>query len=135
MLVGLNQVDGKQYYFSASGAMQTGWRWFDNHYRYFESNGAMQTGWKWLDGNWYYCQADGYKVNEEGIWKQVVTVDKKPNHSTNKQEAPTLTDKSDKINEEEKQENHKEVNSSNSEKQNEDSIIESSISNKKEKEW
>ena len=101
--------------------MQTGWKWFDNHYRYFESNGAMktgwikykgvwyylnpedgimlvglhkvngdhyyfdesgamQTGWKQIDGNWYYFQADGsllknattpdgYKVNEEGIWK------------------------------------------------------------------
>ena len=121
MLVGFQQVDGKQYYFSASGAMQTGWKWFDNHYRYFEANGAMktgwikdkgiwyylnpedgimlvglhkvngdhyyfdesgamQTGWKRIDGNWYYFQTDGsllknattpdgYKVNEEGIWK------------------------------------------------------------------
>ncbi len=175
MLVGLNQVDGKQYYFSASGAMQTGWRWFDNHYRYFESNGAMktgwikdkgvwyylnpedgimlvglqkvngdqyyfdstgamQTGWKQVDGNWYYFQADGsllknsttpdgYKVNEEGVWKQVVTADKKPNHSINKQETSTLTDKSENMNKEDKQE-----------KQKEDSIVDPSISNKKEKE-
>ncbi|EFO00463.1 hypothetical protein [Streptococcus mitis] len=36
---------------------------------------------------------DGYKVNEEGVWKQVVTSDKKPNQSTNKQETATLTDK------------------------------------------
>ena len=96
-----------------------------------------------LDGNWYYFQADGsllknattsdgYKVNEEGVWKQVVTVDKKPKHSTNKQETSTLTDKLDKMNKEEKQENHKEMNSFNPEKQKEDSIIESSISNKKE---
>ena len=60
MLVGLHKVNGDQYYFDESG--------------------AMQTGWKQLDGNWYYFQADGsllknattpdgYKVNEEGIWK------------------------------------------------------------------
>ena len=45
--------------------------------------GALQTGWKQLDGNWYYFKKrqtllknaitpDGYKVNEEGIWKQAV---------------------------------------------------------------
>ena len=60
MLVGLYKVNGDQYY--------------------FDSTGAMQTGWKQIDGNWYYFQADGsllknattpdgYKVNEEGIWK------------------------------------------------------------------
>ena len=54
-------------------------------------------------------------------------------NSTNKQETSTLTDKSGKINKEEKQENHKEINSSNSEKQKEDSIIESRIANKKER--
>ena len=54
MLVVLHQVDGKQYYFSKSGAMQTGWKWFDNHYRYFESNGAMKTGWIKDKGVWYY---------------------------------------------------------------------------------
>ena len=102
----------------------------------------MQTGWKQLDGNWYYFQADGsllknsttpdgYKVNEEGVWKQVVTVDKQQNHSTNKQETSTLTDKSENMN---KAEKHKEINSSNSEKQKEDSFIESSSSDKKEKE-
>ena len=124
MLVGIHKVNGDQYYFDESG--------------------SMQTGWKRLDGNWYYFQADGsllknattpdgYKVNEEGIWKQVVTIDKKTNHSTNKQETSTLTDKSENMNKEEKQENHKEINSSNSEKQKEDSIKEPSISNKKEK--
>lgn len=60
MLVGLHKVNGDHYFFDESG--------------------AMQTGWKQLDGNWYYFQADGsllknattpdgYKVNEEGIWK------------------------------------------------------------------
>ena len=77
---------------------------------------------------------DGYKVNEEGVWKQVVTVDKQSNHSTNKQETSTLTDKSENMNKEDKQEKQKEMNSSNSEKQKEDSIVEPSISNKKSKE-
>ena len=65
MLIGLHKVNGDHYYFDESG--------------------AMQTGWKQLDGNWYYFQADGsllknattpdgYKVNEEGIWKQAVAV-------------------------------------------------------------
>ena len=125
MLVGLHKVNGNQYY--------------------FEESGAMQTGWKQVDGNWYYFQADGsllknattpdgYKVNEEGVWKQVVTVDKNPNQSRNKQETSTLTDKSENMNKEDKQEKQKEMNSSNSEKQKEDSIVEPSISNKKSKE-
>ena len=165
MLVGLHQVDGKQYYFSRSGAMQTGWKWSDNHYRYFESNGAMktgwikdkgvwyylnpedgimlvglhkvngdhyyfdesgamQTGWKQLDGNWYYFQADGsllknattpdgYKVNEEGIWKQAVA-------AVN----------SEAVKPEQKQE----ANSSIVEQPKQDSNLEANASEKKEKE-
>ena len=60
MLVGLHKINGDHYY--------------------LDSTGAMQTGWKRIDGNWYYFQTDGsllknattpdgYKVNEEGIWK------------------------------------------------------------------
>ena len=131
------------YYLDKDGIMLTGNQVISGIRYYLNTSGAMQTGWKQLDGNWYYFQADGsllknettpddYKVNEEGVWKQVVTVDKKPNQSTNKQKTATLTDKSDKMNQEEKQENHKEMNSFNPEKQKEDSIIESSISNKKE---
>lgn len=133
------------YYLDKDGIMLTGRQDINGVRYYLNASGAMQTGWQRVDGNWYYFQADGsllknsttpdgYKVNEEGIWKQVVAVDKQQNNSTNKQETSTLTDKSDKINKEEKQENHKEINSSNSEKQKEDSIIESSIANKKEKE-
>ena len=143
--LGKKIINGTTYFFNQEGVMQTRWAFVDGHWNYFASSGAMKTGWQRVDGNWYYFQADGsllknsttpdgYKVNEEGIWKQVVAVDKQQNNSTNKQETSTLTDKSDKINKEEKQENHKEINSSDSEKQKEDSIIESSIANKKEKE-
>ena len=81
MLVGLNQVDGKQYYFSASGAMQTGWQRVDGNWYYFQADGSLLKN---------STTPDGYKVNEEGIWKQVVAVDKQQNNSTNKQETSTL---------------------------------------------
>ena len=79
MLVGLHKINGDHYY--------------------LDSTGAMQTGWKRIDGNWYYFQTDGsllknaitpdgYKVNEEGIWKQAVAaVNGEADQSEKKQEA------------------------------------------------
>ena len=104
MLVGLHKVNGDHYYFDESG--------------------AMQTGWKQLDGNWYYFQADGsllknattpdgYKVNEEGIWKQAVA-------AVN----------SDAVKPEQKQE----ANSSIVEQPKQDSNLEANASDKKENE-
>lgn len=104
MLIGLHKVNGDHYYFDESG--------------------AMQTGWKQLDGNWYYFQADGsllknattpdgYKVNEEGIWKQAVA-------AVN----------SEAVKPEQKQE----ANSSIVEQSKQDSNIEANASDKKEKE-
>ena len=104
VLVGLHKVNGEHYYFDESG--------------------AMQTGWKQLDGNWYYFQADGsllknattpdgYKVNEEGIWKQAVA-------AVN----------SDAVKPEQKQE----ANSSIVEQPKQDSNLEANASEKKEKE-
>ena len=104
MLVGLQKVNGDHYYFDESG--------------------AMQKGWKQLDGNWYYFQADGsllknattpdgYKVNEEGIWKQAVA-------AVN----------SDAVKPEQKQE----ANSSIVEQPKQDSNLEANASEKKEKE-
>ncbi|WP_195327912.1 MBL fold metallo-hydrolase [Streptococcus oralis] len=104
MLVGLHKVNGDHYYFDESG--------------------AMQTGWKQLDGNWYYFQADGsllknattpdgYKVNEEGIWKQAVA-------AVN----------SEAVKPEQKQE----ANSSIVEQPKQDSNLEANASDKKEKE-
>jgi len=104
MLIGLHKVNGDHYYFDESG--------------------AMQTGWKQLDGNWYYFQADGsllknattpdgYKVNEEGIWKQAVA-------AVN----------SEAVKPEQKQE----ANSSIVEQPKQDSNLEANASEKKEKE-
>ena len=104
MLIGLHKVNGDHYYFDESG--------------------AMQTGWKQLDGNWYYFQADGsllknattpdgYKVNEEGIWKLAVA-------AVNSEAV--------------KQEQKQEANSSIAEQPKQDSNLEANASEKKEKE-
>ena len=104
MLVGLHKINGDHYY--------------------LDSTGAMQTGWKQIDGNWYYFQTDGsllknattpdgYKVNEEGIWKQAVAaVNGEADQSEKKQEA----------------------NSSIAEQPKQDSNLEANTSDKKEKE-
>ncbi|MDU1467209.1 MAG: MBL fold metallo-hydrolase, partial [Streptococcus mitis] len=80
--------------------------------------GAMQTGWKRIDGNWYYFQTDGsllknaitpdgYKVNEEGIWKQAVAaINGEVDQSEKKQEA------SSSIAEQPKQDSNLEANTS-----------------------
>ena len=98
MLVGLHKINGDHYY--------------------LDSTGAMQTGWKRIDGNWYYFQTDGsllknattpdgYKVNEEGIWKQTVAaVNGEADQSEKKQEANSS------IVEQPKQDSNLEVNAS-----------------------
>lgn len=98
MLVGLHKINGDHYY--------------------LDSTGAMQTGWKRIDGNWYYFQTDGsllknattpdgYKVNEEGIWRQAVAaVNGDADQSEKKQEA------SSSIAEQPKQDSNLEANTS-----------------------
>ena len=104
MLVGFQQVEGKQYYFSASGAMQTGWKQFDGNWYYFQANGSLLKN---------ATTPDGYKVNEEGIWKQAVA-------AVN----------SDAVKPEQKQE----ANSSIVEQPKQDSNLEANASDKKENE-
>ena len=60
MLVGLHKVNGEHYYFDESGAMQTGWKQLDGNWYYFQANGSLLKN---------ATTPDGYKVNEEGIWK------------------------------------------------------------------
>ena len=52
--------------------MQTGWKWFDNHYSYFTSSGAMKIGWLKENRLWYYLDTETgqmvtgiHKVNDE----------------------------------------------------------------------
>ena len=57
-LIGLQEVDGKTYYFveknNASYAWCAGWKNFDGNYRYFDKDGVMLTGWQTIDGKEYY---------------------------------------------------------------------------------
>lgn len=79
MLVGLHKVNGDHYYFDESGVMQTGWRQLDGNWYYFQADGSLLKN---------ATTPDGYKVNEEGIWKQaVVAVNSDAVKSEQKQEA------------------------------------------------
>ena len=104
MLVGLHKVNGDHYYFDESGAMQTGWKQFDGNWYYFQANGSLLKN---------ATTPDGYKVNEEGIWKQAVA-------AVN----------SDAVKPEQKQE----ANSSIVEQPKQDSNLEANASDKKENE-
>lgn len=91
MKTGLQQIDGKTYYFTATGEngiegkLFCGWREeVDGTRRFFGTShdgsfGSMQTGWQWIDGYCYYfgengvmtknaTTPEGYQVNEQGQW-------------------------------------------------------------------
>ena len=79
MLVGLHKVNGDHYYFDESGAMQTGWKRIDGNWYYFQTDGSLLKN---------ATTPDGYKVNEEGIWRQAVAaVNDEADQSEKKQEA------------------------------------------------
>ena len=104
MLVGLHKVNGDHYYFDESGAMQTGWKRLDGNWYYFQTDGSLLKN---------ATTPDGYKVNEEGIWRQAVAaVNGEVDQSEKKQEA----------------------NSSIAEQPKQDSNLEANTSGKKEKE-
>ncbi len=104
MLVGLHKVNGDHYYFDDSGAMQTGWKRLDGNWYYFQTDGSLLKN---------ATTPDGYKVNEEGIWRQTIA-------AVN----------SDVVKPEQKQE----ANSSSAEQPKQDSNLEANTSDKKEKE-
>ena len=52
-------VNGKWYYYDASGILSVGWKYIDGAWYYFNSNGVMQTGWQQIAGNWYYMDSSG----------------------------------------------------------------------------
>ncbi len=96
MKTGLQQIDGKTYYFTApgengiEGRLFCGWKEdADGTRRFFGTShdgsfGTMKTGWQWIDGYCYYfapeegagkgamvkgaVTPDGHKVNEQGQW-------------------------------------------------------------------
>ena len=56
---GWKKIDGKWYYFNASGVMQTGWQKISSKWYYFNASGVMQTGWQKISSKWYYLDASG----------------------------------------------------------------------------
>ena len=59
MLTGWQFVNGRWYYMDASGAMQTGWQRINNTWYYLNSSGAMLTGWAYVGNKWYYMNGSG----------------------------------------------------------------------------
>ena len=119
MRIGWIKDKGVWYYLNPEdGIMLVGLHKINGDHYYLDSTGAMQTGWKRIDGNWYYFQTDGsllknattpdgYKVNEEGIWRQAVAaVNGDADQSEKKQEA------SSSIAEQPKQDSNLEANTS-----------------------
>lgn len=60
MVTGWIQLKGVWYYLDkTTGAMATGWNTIGGQKYYFDSEGAMKTGWQQIGGKWYYLNADG----------------------------------------------------------------------------
>ena len=57
---GWEKINGKYYYFDASGYMITGWKKVNGVWYYLKSDGAMMnSGWMKIKGQWYYFREDG----------------------------------------------------------------------------
>ena len=57
---GWEKINGKYYYFDASGYMITGWKKVNGSWYYLKSDGAMMnSGWLKIKGQWYYFKKDG----------------------------------------------------------------------------
>ena len=60
---GKKEINGIEYYFDSSGAMQTGWLLEDGSWYYTDNNGYRMSGWVYVDGNWYYMDpANGLRM-------------------------------------------------------------------------
>ena len=64
MVIGAQNINGKEYFFANDGTMVTGWNKVVSNdatnWYYYDASGAMVTG-KWIivGGTWYYMGADG----------------------------------------------------------------------------
>ncbi|MDD6033978.1 MAG: InlB B-repeat-containing protein, partial [Oscillospiraceae bacterium] len=69
---GLQEIDGKTYYFDEKGYLQAGWVELDGGWYYFDSD--LQTGWVKVDGCWYFfdpdtgVMAENSWVLSKGVW-------------------------------------------------------------------
>ena len=77
------EINERWYAFDNTGAMLTGWQYYDEYegWYYFDSDGAGHDGWLLYKGAWYWCEdgvmaADGIvktgekwsEFNKEGVW-------------------------------------------------------------------
>ncbi|MCC8100899.1 MAG: polysaccharide deacetylase family protein [Clostridiales bacterium] len=53
------KINGSYYYFNTNGKMVTGFKKIDGYYYYFNSKGKMVTGLQKIDGNYYYFSSSG----------------------------------------------------------------------------
>lgn len=64
---GLNQINGKYYYFNDAGYMLTGKQIVNNEFHFFNEDGSAKEGWV-QDGNVYhFCKEDGSIVKDTWI--------------------------------------------------------------------
>lgn len=73
-VTGLQQIEGKTYYFDLeTGAMVTGWVEWTESRSYFGEDGVRRTGWVDIDGGRVYiaedgCTVSGWLEQEEGVY-------------------------------------------------------------------
>lgn len=54
------QDNNKWYYFNENGeALKSQWLKYKNYWYYLNNNGVMQTSWKYINNKWYYFDSDG----------------------------------------------------------------------------
>ena len=61
---GWQTIDGKTYYFSTSGVMQTGQKYINFNWYYFGKDGAMKTGRQVIDDHAYWFDDDGKRAKD-----------------------------------------------------------------------
>lgn len=66
------EIDGKRYYFDASGWMKTGWLLLEGKWYYLDASGAMKTGWQWVGGKCYYMDESGVMAADTWIGEDYV---------------------------------------------------------------
>ena len=63
---GVHMIEGKNYFFNTSGAMQTGWQMVDGEWQHFESDGA-RTEKGIVKGDKIYIIKDGKLVTNDDV--------------------------------------------------------------------
>lgn len=68
-------VDGKEYQFSATGALRVGWMESGRKTRYVLEDGEYAVGWQIIEGSRYFFDPDGNMVNRGSLMDGEITYD------------------------------------------------------------